>query len=81
MYTGRTTPLETGHRIQLPADWVEALGLHGRVTLEKTAEGILVRACPPTTWDEIFATKLSIRSGPPDEEEPELELTGDDLLF
>jgi len=76
-----TTPIEPGTRIQLPAEWVQALGPRGQVSLQRTAEGILVRACPPVTWDELFATKLTIRSEPADGGENELELTGDDLLF
>lgn len=75
------TPLEPGFRVQLPADWARALGLHGRVALDKTAEGILVRPCPPVSWDEIFATRLTVRSTPADKDEEELELNGDDLLF
>ena len=75
------TPLEPGHRVQLPADWAEALGLRDRVTLERTHEGILIRPCPPPTWDEIFATKLVIGSAPSDLNADDLELTGDDLLF
>jgi hypothetical protein len=74
------TPLEPGNRIQLPAEWVEALGLRAFVVLEKTTEGILVRPFPRQTWNEVFANKLPIGRSPPDEEEP-LELTGDDLLF
>jgi hypothetical protein len=74
-------PLEPGHRIQLPAEWADALGIHDRVILDRTAEGILVRPCPPATWDDFFASKLTIGSAPPDKNEDDLEVTGDDLLF
>jgi hypothetical protein len=75
------TTLEPGNRIQLPAEWAKVLGLHGLVVLDKTAEGILVRPCSPTTWDDFFATKLAIGSAPPNKDEKDLEVTGDDLLF
>jgi hypothetical protein len=81
MSTTRTTPIEPGNRIQLPADWAEALGLRGFVTLERTDTGILIRACPRLTWEEVFATKLQVGSAPPDETVDDLELTGDDYLL
>ena len=81
MSTTQLTPVEPGHRIQLPADWVEALGLRGLVTLERTDNGILIRPCPRFTWDDIFATKLQIGSAPPDENPEDVEVTGDDFLF
>jgi hypothetical protein len=37
MSTTRTTPIEPGYRIQLPAEWADALGLEGQVALAKTA--------------------------------------------
>jgi hypothetical protein len=77
----QTTPLEAGNRIQLPAEWADALGLRGQVALERTSEGILVRPSSRATWDEIFATKLVIGSAPPDQDEDQLELSGDDFLF
>ncbi|HET6881638.1 MAG TPA: hypothetical protein VFI31_15850 [Pirellulales bacterium] len=74
--------LEPGNRIQLPDEWAHALGLRGMVALEKTPEGILVRPCPQTSWDEFFATKLQIGSAPAAAvDDDELELTRDDLLF
>jgi hypothetical protein len=80
MSTTQTTPIEPGYRIQLPAEWAEALGLKGQVVLAQTAEGILVYPCPSVTWDEIFATRLSVRPG--DSSTPEItEVSGDDLLF
>jgi hypothetical protein len=81
MDTTKTTPLEPGNRVQLPADWAEALGLDRLVILDRTAQGILVRPHPATTWDEIFATKLTIGSAPADANQDSLEVTGDDLLF
>jgi hypothetical protein len=76
-----TTPLESGNRIQLPAEWADTLGLRGQVALERTSDGILVRPCPRLTWEEISATKLVIGSAPPDQNEDDVELTGDDFLF
>jgi hypothetical protein len=75
------TPIDADHRIQLPADWAEALGLHDQVALERTDNGILIRPCPRFTWDDIFATKLVIGSAPPDQNEDDVELTGDDFLY
>jgi hypothetical protein len=73
--------IEPGNRIQLPAEWMRALGLHGLVALERTGDGILVRPCPRVTWEDIFATKLTIGSAPPDQDEDVVEVTGDDFLF
>jgi hypothetical protein len=75
------TPIESGNRIQLPADWMRALGLETMVALERTSEGILVRPCPRTTWEEISATKLIVGSAPPDQNVDDVEVTGDDFLF
>jgi hypothetical protein len=75
------TPLEPGNRIQLPAEWTESFGLHHLVSLEKTADGILVRPCPRTTWAEISATKLVIGSAPSNKNDDDMEVTGDDFLF
>jgi hypothetical protein len=75
----KITPVEPGHKIQLPADWVTELGLEYLAALEKTAEGILVRPCHAATWDEIFADKLPVGQQP-----CALDLSdvsGDDLLF
>jgi hypothetical protein len=77
----QTTRTEPGDRIQLPADWAEALGLRGLVTLERTDKGILIRPCPRFTWDDIFATTLQIGSAPPDDNPQDVEVTGDDFLF
>jgi hypothetical protein len=73
------TSIEPGNRIQLPADWMRDLGLHGTVSLVRTDDGILVRPCPRVTWEEISSTKLTIGSAPPDKDE-DVEVTGDDLL-
>jgi hypothetical protein len=73
-------PIDSDNRIQLPAEWVEALQLRDRVALEQTPDGIVVHACPRATWDEIFATKLVIGSAPANQNE-EVALTGDDFLF
>jgi hypothetical protein len=81
MSTTQITLVESGNRIQLPADWAEALGLRKQVILERTSAGVLIRPCPPTTWDAIFATKLTIGSAPPDPDEKAVEVTGDDFLF
>jgi hypothetical protein len=75
----QTTLIEPGHRIQLPADWAEALGLRGRVTLERTDTGILIRPCPAASWDEVFATKLPIGQTSPESED--LEIRTDDLFL
>ena len=81
MSTTQLTSVESGNRIQLPADWVEALGLRDLVRLERTDSGILVRPCARLTWDDIFATKLVIGSAPPDQNHDAVEMTGDDFLF
>jgi hypothetical protein len=81
MDTTQLTPVEPGNRVQLPADWSNALGLHGLVALDRTSNGILVRRYTPTTWDEIFARKLVIGSAPPDANADAVEAMGDDFLF
>jgi hypothetical protein len=81
MSTTQLTPVEPGHRIQLPADWAEAIGLRGLVTLERTDNGILIRPCPRLTWDDVFATRLSVRPGNPATAPEITEVSGDDLLF
>jgi hypothetical protein len=75
------TPIEPGNRIQLPAEWADALGIHDRVVLDRTAEGILVRPCLPVSWDNLFATKLTIGSAPPEKDDENFEVAGEDLLF
>ncbi len=75
------TSIDADHRIQLPADWVEALGLRGMVTLERIDNGVVIRPCPRFTWEEISATKLVMGSAPPDENDDDVELTGDDFLY
>lgn len=74
-----TTPIETGHRIQFPAEWGVELGLDKVVELEKTATGILVRPCHAVSWDEIFAGKLTMGEQPLTLDLS--EVSGDDLLL
>jgi hypothetical protein len=78
--TTELVPVEPGNRIRLPADWVEALGLPQLVRLERTSEGILFRPCPAVTWKDIFATRLTIGSAPPRQEDGP-EGTPDEFLF
>ena len=40
-----------------------------------------MRPCPPTTWDDIFATKLTMGSAPAGAQENGVEVTGDEFLF
>jgi hypothetical protein len=75
------TPIEPGNRIQLPSEWAQALRLYDRVSLERTAEGILIRPGQQLTWDDIFATRLSVRAGDAAAEPEITEVSGDDLLF
>lgn len=75
----RITPVEAGHKIQLPAEWAVEFGLDRIAALEKTAEGILVRPCPNATWDEIFADKLPMGQQPSALDLS--EVSGDDLLL
>jgi bifunctional DNA-binding transcriptional regulator/antitoxin component of YhaV-PrlF toxin-antitoxin module len=77
----RTTSIEPGYRIQLPAEWAEALGLKDQVNLAMTAEGILVHTVTRVTWDDIFATRLSVRPGDSSTSPEITEVSGDDLLF
>jgi hypothetical protein len=81
MNTTQTTPVEPGFRIQLPPEWAEGLGLKGQVVLTRTVEGILVRPSPQATWDEIFATKLTIRPADPSDDPEITDVTGNGLLF
>jgi bifunctional DNA-binding transcriptional regulator/antitoxin component of YhaV-PrlF toxin-antitoxin module len=79
MSTSEITHIEAGNRIQIPAEWVQALGLRDRVVLDRTPEGILIRPQPAVTWDDIFAEKLVIGSNT--EASDEIEVFKDDLLF
>jgi len=81
MNTTQRIPIDPGHRIQLPAEWAQALDLCGQVILERTREGILLRPGPRVTWDETVATKLTLGSAPPDDNPNAVEVTGDDFLF
>lgn len=77
----QVAPLQPGNRVELPAEWVKALGLRGLVALEKTPEGILVRPCAQTSCDEFFATGLEFGSAHPVADEGDFEVTRDDYLF
>ncbi len=39
----KVTTIEPDHKVQLPSEWIEELGLHGTIVLEKAADGIIVR--------------------------------------
>jgi hypothetical protein len=73
------TPVETGHKIQLPAEWAMEFGFKKNVALEKTVAGILVRPCETVSWDEVFAKKLSM--GQNVFALDLSEMRGDDFLF
>ncbi len=77
------TLIEPGGRIQLPADWADALGLRGQVALDRTGAGILIRPLnQPSNWDEVFADKLPIGSSAlPGDDAENVEVHSDDLLF
>lgn len=79
MSTSEITHIEAGNRIQIPAEWVQAMGLRDRVVLDRTPEGILIRSEPKLTWDEFFADGLVIGSNT--EASDEIEVSKDDLLF
>jgi bifunctional DNA-binding transcriptional regulator/antitoxin component of YhaV-PrlF toxin-antitoxin module len=81
MSATRTTSIEPGCRIQLPAEWAEALGLKDQVTLAMTADGILVQTTNSATWDDIFATRLTILPGDSSTTPEVTEVSGDELLF
>lgn len=44
----RITPVEAGHKIQLPAEWAAELGLGKVAALEKTEAGGLMLPLPPS---------------------------------
>jgi hypothetical protein len=76
----RLTPVEAGHRIEIPAEWAEELGLKQVAALERTASGILVSPYEqPVTWDEIFSEKLPF--GNAAVSDAPVDVTRDDLLF
>ena len=75
----KVTTIEPDHKIQLPPEWVEELGLHGLISLEKAAEGIVVRRCTDTKWDDVFAEKLLPAAHVTAIDLP--EVSGDDYLF
>lgn len=71
--------LEPGNRIQLPAEWVEEIGLADKAELERVEGGIFIHSPTRSPWDKLFATKLSI--APPTTASDELELSDDDCLY
>lgn len=71
--------LESDHKIQLPAEWVDELGLHGFAALEKRSDGIVIRRCANLTWDEVFADKLLIGTAVAAADVS--EVSDDDYLF
>ena len=75
----RIASIQPNHSIRLPEDWVEEFRLHGFAALEKGSDGILVRACSRTTWDDVFADKLPV--APQNVPFEVSELSGDDYLF
>jgi hypothetical protein len=75
----KVTTIEPDHKVQLPPEWVEELGLHGTIALEKAADGIIVRPCSGVTWDDVFADKLPLGSQVGELDLP--EVSGDDYLF
>lgn len=82
MSTMKLTPIESGNKIAIPADWLAELHFAEVAALERTAAGVLVRPCPATassTWDDIFAKKLPI--GQPFTAVDLTELSGDDFLL
>ena len=74
----KTLSLEADYKIELPPEWVVELGLESGVVLEKTQDGILIRAYPIQTWDEIYAEKLKTGSTSALDLS---EVSGDDLIF
>ncbi|MBI3971389.1 MAG: hypothetical protein HY332_08875 [Chloroflexi bacterium] len=77
--TIRLTPVEAGHKVQLPDDWVKELGLGETAVLEKSEAGVLVRPYRVATWDQVFADKLQIEEHP--SERALSDVAGDDLVF
>jgi len=75
----RITPVEAGHKIQLPAESVAELELEKVAALEKTTRATLVRLCPAATRDEIFAGKLLMGQQPSALDLS--EVSGDDPLL
>jgi hypothetical protein len=75
----KVTTIESDHKVQLPSEWVEELGLHGLISLEKKAGEISVRPCSDVTWDDVFAEKVSLGTHTAESDSP--EVSGDDYLF
>ena len=67
-----------------PVDLPEACEVQIEILAQgPTGHGAPTQASPPVTWDEFFATKLVINSAPadPNENDDDVELTGDDFLY
>jgi len=77
----QTTTIDPCNRIQLPAEWARDLDLHDLVSMERTENGILIRPGVQATWDDVFATRLTVRRGDAASEPEISEVGGDDFLF
>jgi len=65
-----------------PVDLPDACEVQIEILAQGPAGNAVPSWPPPTvTWDEISANKLVIGSAPPDENDDDLELTGDDYLY
>ncbi len=73
------TVLEAGNRVQLPAEWVEEIGLSGQAAMERVAGGILIHSPAPSSWDTLFRDKIALN---PAASSPESEeINDDDCLY
>lgn len=75
----KITAIQPDHKIQLPAEWVDELGLRGFAAMERDRDGIVIRPMPTVTWDEVFADKLPVGSHATALDSP--EVSRDDYLF
>jgi hypothetical protein len=64
----------------VPAGSVVARDLRGWGTLERTDNAMTIRPGPRYTWENIFASKLHLGSGPPGENPTDVDVTGEDFL-
>ena len=78
----KTAPVEAGHRIPIPEDWLAEYRIENMVILEIVEGGILVRPYRATP-DDVFAGKLEVGGGASrvEDDESELIITDDDLLY
>jgi bifunctional DNA-binding transcriptional regulator/antitoxin component of YhaV-PrlF toxin-antitoxin module len=81
MDTSLNVPIESGNRIELPEEWLKTLGLNEAVRLEVTKDGILIRPCRRSTWDEVFSTRLSVVRRDPGTAPEITQVSGDDLVL